>query len=58
MPDERNYTMTYRVGQDGTQYLRIRKAGLERNWLARIFAASLNWLKAGFQSALRFVSRH
>ncbi len=62
MPDERNYTITFRVGEDGTQYLRIREAELERKWLARrprarrpalIFAGSWNLLKAG----LRFLSR-
>ncbi len=54
MPGERDYTITYRVGEDGTQYLRIREAGLERNWLALILAGGWNLLKAG----LRFVSRH
>ncbi len=61
MPDERNYTITFRVGEDGTQYLRIRETGLKRNWSARrlalMFAGSWNLLKAGSQRALRFVSR-
>ena len=61
MADGRNYTVTMRTGKDGTQYLRIRETQPARSrparQLALIFTEKLNLFKAGFQKALRFVSR-
>ena len=61
MADRRNYTVTMRTGKDGTQYLRIRETQPARSRSARqlalILTEKLNLFKAGFQKALRFVSR-
>ena len=61
MADRRNYTFTMRTGKDGTQYLRLREIQPARSRSARhlalTFVESLNSFKAGFQKALRFVSR-
>lgn len=61
MADKRNYTVTMRTGEDGTQYLRICETPLARGRPARNWASTLtenlNLLKAGFHKAFRFVSR-
>ncbi len=58
MPCEQNYTLTARVGEDGTQYLLIREA---RNRPARhgvsALAESMTILKTRLQKALR-LARH
>ena len=57
----RNYIVTMREGQNGAQYLRIREVQTARRRSARDLVAAihqhLNLFKAGFQKALRSVSR-
>jgi hypothetical protein len=56
----RNYIVTMREGQNGAQYLRIREVQTARGGARNLGAAihkNLNLFKAGFQKALRFVSR-
>ena len=58
MPGGRNYTVTMRIGEDGTQYVRIheaRPAAQRRSARQRVsaLAESVTMLKAGFQKALR-----
>ncbi len=61
MASGRNYTLTLRAGEDGTQYLLIRGAPLAASRPARqrmpALAGSLKTLRTGFQKALRFASR-
>jgi hypothetical protein len=61
MASGRNYTYTMKAGEGGTQYLLIREIPLARKPATRrqalTFVESLNSFKAGFQKALRFVSR-
>ncbi len=61
MASGRNYTITLRAGEDGTQYLLIREAPLAgnrpaRQWVSAL-AERLAVLKAGFQKALRLAIR-
>ncbi len=61
MASGRNYTITLRAGEDGTQYLLIREAPLAASRPARqrvpAGAGSLKVLRIGFQKALRLASR-
>ena len=64
-PGGRNYTITMRIGEDGTRYVRIREVPAAqgrsvrrsaRHWVS-VLADSLTMLKAGFQKVLRSASR-
>ncbi len=61
MASGRNYTLTFRAGEDGTQYLLIREVPLTGSRPARLWvpalAGSLKMLRIGFQKALRLASR-
>ncbi len=61
MASGRNYTITLRAGEDGTQYLLIREAPLADSRPARqrvpAVAGSLKVLRTGFQKALRLAIR-
>ena len=61
MAGGRNYTVTMRTGEDGTEYVLIREALPPRSrpvrqWVSAL-AERLTLLKAGFQKALRLASR-
>ncbi len=61
MAGRQNYTFILKAGEDGTQYLLIRKALPPHSRLARqgipVLAEGLTMLRIGFQKALKLASR-